>query len=208
MHAPARPESDGGDFKPMAEQARVQLAAVSKSDPNFSEIDFLRRAAQVYSETLAAEGAMQVAAVQASVTPAFLLRLQARFGHWRDSGETRILTDLVCDSPLILKAVVGDKNESLTVRFTGSAVRYTKDDDSGVAVEGSVDPISFCEFATFIRPADSLTPDSPATGMANVCPSCGAPLGEGEPTCGFCGAASRRLGGTWLLDRISESAYT
>lgn len=193
---------------PMWVQAKTQLEALQKADPNFIEPDFLVRACKTYGAALAAEGAMDAGQIASLVTPAFLQSFQQRMDHWRSGGFTRTVSDVKLDPPTTLKVTVGGAQEAITVRFTGSAKRFTKEDMTNLLSEGSAQPDSFTEFATFVRPAGSTTPQSTAVGAPSHCPSCGAPIESGAMKCAFCGAPLTGTGGTWLLDRLSASAYT
>lgn len=193
---------------PMWVQAKTQLEGLQKADPNFREPDFLSQAAKTYSAALAAEGAMDAAPITGLVTPAFLATLQHRIEAWRSGGFTRTVSDVNLDPPATLRVTIGGEQEAITVRFTGSAKRFTKEDMTNLVTEGSVQADSFTEFATFVRPAGSTTPKSVADGAPTHCPSCGAPVDNGSLRCAFCGAPLTGTGGTWLLDKLSASAYT
>ena len=193
---------------PMWVQARAQLDTLQKADPAFLESSFLTQAAKAYAAALAAEGAMNADAASGNVTDAFLGALAGRIAAWRTAGCTRTVSDVHLDAPTILKVTIGGATQSITVRFTGSALRCTKDDMTNLVTEGSAQPQSFTEFATFTRPAGSTTPQATANGASLHCPSCGAPAENGALKCAYCGAALSGTGGTWLLDHTSASAYT
>jgi len=193
---------------PMWVQARQQLETLQKADPAFLESTFLTQAAKTYAAALAAEGAMNADGIAAMVTPAFAAALAQRVSQWRANGFTRVVSDVSLDPPTTLKVAIGGDQESITVRFTGTARRFTKEDMTNLVTEGSAQAQSFTEFATFIRPAGSTTPKSRADGEALHCPSCGAPADNGAMKCAFCGAPLSGTGGTWLLDHTSASAYT
>ena len=192
----------------MLEQAKAQLNSLHQIDPNFSESDFLIAASKTYSAMLAAEGAMDPAPLASLVTPAFMRYFQARVAKWRDGGFTRTVSDLSLDAPTIMKLSVDATQEAITVRFTGSARRFTKKDMTNLVSEGSAQLEPFTEFATFVRPAGTTTPKQIGNGGPVHCASCGAPLESGALKCAFCGAPVTGTGGTWLLDRTSSSAYT
>ncbi|MBV8340670.1 MAG: zinc-ribbon domain-containing transport protein [Candidatus Eremiobacteraeota bacterium] len=193
---------------PMWVQARAQLETLQKADPAFLESTFLTQAAKTYAAALGAEGSMNADDVSAVVTPAFATALAARISGWRSSGCTRIVSDVSLDAPTTLKVAIGGAAQAITVRFTGSAKRYTKDDMTNLVTEGSAQSQSFTEFATFTRPAGSTTPQAAANGAPLHCPSCGAPVDAGALKCAYCGASLSGTGGTWLLDHTSVSAYT
>ena len=193
---------------PMWVQAQAQLQTLQKADPNFLETTFLTQATKVYSAVLAAEGAMSADATTSVVTPDFLDRFKQRIAGWRDAGLTRVVSDVNLDPPTTFKANIGGDLQTITVRFTGSARRFTKDDMTNLVSEGSAQAESFTEFATFTRTAGSTTPKSTGAGGAIHCPSCGAPADAGALRCTFCGAPISGSGGTWLLDHTSVSAYT
>ncbi len=193
---------------PMWVQAKAQIESLRKGDPNFSESAFLTQAARSYAAALAAEGAMNADGLASLATPDFLRRFQTRLSGWRGAGFTRVVSDVKLDAPTTLKVASGGQFQSITVRFTGTARRFTREDMTNIVVDGAAEPESFSEFATFVRAAGSSTPLTPAGGGNVHCPSCGAPLEEGAAHCAFCGATASGTGGTWLLDRISASAYT
>lgn len=189
-------------------QAKAQLESLQKADPNFLESTFLTQAAKTYGAALAAEGAMDTSSLSGLVTPAFLERVNQRISDWRSGGFSRVVSDVSLDNPSILKVSIGGESQALTVRFTGTAKRFTKEDMTNLVTEGSAQADSFTEFATFVRPAGSTTPQAAAAGGTSHCPSCGAPVQDGALTCTFCGAPLSGTGGTWLLDHTSTSAYT
>jgi predicted lipid-binding transport protein (Tim44 family) len=192
---------------PMWQQAQTQLAQLQKADPNFTEVTFLAQAAKTYTAAVQAEAAGLTQGVEAALTPACAQRLKQRADARRAAGQSRIVAGLQIDSSRVFRVGVDAVHQSITVRFTGSATRWTRDDVTGVPVEGSPQNASFAEFATFLRPAGSMTPARSQAGTAAQCPSCGAPLGDGASSCAFCGA-SLSAGSAWLLDKISASAYT
>jgi predicted lipid-binding transport protein (Tim44 family) len=193
---------------PMWVQAKAQLESLQKADPNFLESAFLTQAARTYSAALAAEGAMNADALAGTVTPAFATCFTQRIAQWRDGGFTRVVSDVSLDPPTTFKVAIGGDIQSITVRFTGTARRFTKEDMTNLVSDGSAQPQSFTEFATFVRPAGSTTPKSAADGGPLHCPSCGAPATDGALKCAFCGASLSGTGGSWQLDHTSISAYT
>ncbi len=193
---------------PMWVQAKAQVESLQKADPSFLESTFLTQAAKTYGATLAAEGAMNPDAIAGSVTPAFLATMTQHIADWRHNGFTRVVSGLTLDAPTTFKVAVGGDKQTITVRFTGTATRFTKEDMTNLVTDGSAQPQSFTEFATFVRPAGSTTPKSLSGGGPLHCPSCGAPADEGALRCTFCGAPLSGTGGTWLLDHVSLSAYT
>lgn len=193
---------------PLYVRARSQLESLQKADPGFRETAFLTAASKTYAAALAAECGMNPDHVASSVTPAFLDRLKQKVAGWRDAGSQRVVSDVALDGSTIFKAEIGAADQSITVRFTGRAKRYTKADTSGLVIDGGAQRAPFTEFATFTRPAGSTTPAFEAQGTARHCPSCGAPSVEGAFKCAFCGISLIGTGGTWLLSRVSASAYT
>lgn len=204
----ATPQSTTPSAPPMWVQARSQLESLQKADPAFAEATFLTQAAKAYAAALAAEGAMGADTLAAAATPAFVAALAQRIQQWRDGGYTRVVSDVHLDAPTVFKVTIGGQTQAITVRFTGSAKRFTREDMTNLITEGSAQAQSFTEFATFSRPAGSTTPDQTTNGADAHCPSCGAPTQNGSLTCAYCGASLSGTGGTWLLDHTSVSAYT
>jgi len=204
----ATPDMTSTPATPMWVQAKDQLATLQKADPAFLEATFLNQAAQTYSAMLAAEGAMDVSGLRDLATKNFLDGLQQRIDAWRSGGFTRVVSDVTLDPGTIFKVTIGAQNQAISVRFTGSARRFTREDMTNLISDGSIDVTSFSEFATFVRPAGSTTPLSTAVSGTVHCPSCGAPVSDGALRCTFCGAAVSGSGGTWQLDHTSLSAYT
>lgn len=193
---------------PMWVQAKAQLETLQKADPEFLETNFLAQASKTYAAALAAEGAMDDAPLAGLVSPAYEQHFHARVVAWKNGGFTRVVSDVRLDDPTTFKVSIGGDVQAITVRFTGSATRFTREDMTNVISDGSAQSQSFTEFATFVRPAGSTTPKAAALAGALHCPSCGAPVADGALRCSFCGAAISGSGGTWLLDRTSASAYT
>ena len=202
------PQSTTPSAPPMWVQARSQLESLSKADPAFLESTFLTQAAKAYAAALGAEGAMSADSLGALATPAFVAALQQRIQGWRDGGYTRVVSDVHLDAPTVFKVTIGGQAQAITVRFTGSVKRFTREDMTNLVTDGSAQAQSFTEFATFTRPAGSTTPDQSANGTDAHCPSCGAPTQNGSLICAYCGASLSGTGGTWLLDHTSVSAYT
>lgn len=192
----------------MLTQAKAALEGLQKADPDFSEPDFLIEASKAFNAVFAAEGAMDASGISSFVTQNFLAAFEQKVDGWRSGGFTRTVSNVKLDPPATMRIAVGGAQEAITVRFTGSAIRNTKEEMTGLLTEGSATVDSFTEFATFVRPAGSTTPKHVANGGASHCPSCGAPVDDGALKCAFCGAPLTGTGGTWLLDRLSTSAYT
>jgi predicted lipid-binding transport protein (Tim44 family) len=193
---------------PMWVQAKAQIESLQKADPNFLESAFLTQSARTYAAALAAEGSMSTQALSGLVTPAFLDKLDQRIQGWRDGGFTHVVSDVQLDGPTTFKVAIGGDTQSITVRFTGSLKRFTKEDMTNLVTDGSAQTESFTEFATFVRPAGSTTPKVAGDSGPLHCPSCGAPADNGALKCAFCGAPLSGTGGAWLLDHTSASAYT
>lgn len=194
--------------QPMWVQAKAQLDTLQKADPNFLEATFLAQAAKSFAAYLAAEGRMDAASLGALVTPTFLKCFRQRIDDWKQAGFTRVVSDVTLDSSTIFKVTIASDTQSIAVRFTGSAKRFTREDMTNLVTDGSAELQSFTEFATFVRPAGSTTPQSAAAAGPVHCPSCGAPVTDGALRCSFCGASVSGSGGNWLLDHTSASAYT
>ncbi|HLW38664.1 MAG TPA: TIM44-like domain-containing protein [Candidatus Eremiobacteraceae bacterium] len=193
---------------PLWVQAKAQLETLQKADPDFLEATFLAQASKTFAAVLAAEGVMDASAIAALVTPGYLQHFQARIDDWKGGGFTRVVSDLSLDSPTTFKVSIGGDTQAITVRFTGSVKRFTREDMTNIVSDGSAQAASFTEFATFVRPAGSTTPKTVALAGALHCPSCGAPVADGALKCTFCGATVSGSGGSWLLDKTSASAYT
>ncbi len=193
---------------PMWVQAKAQIESLQKADPNFLESAFLTQSARSYAAVLAAEGSMNAQALAGLVTPGFLDKFDQRVQGWRDGGFTRVVSDVQLDGPTTFKVAIGGDTQSINVRFTGSAKRFTKEDMTNLVTDGSAQVESFTEFATFVRPAGSTTPKAAGDSGPLHCPSCGAPADSGALKCAFCGAPLSGTGGAWLLDHTSASAYT
>jgi predicted lipid-binding transport protein (Tim44 family) len=191
----------------MADQMHAQIDSLQKIDPDFNEVAFLSSAATAYTKAIQAEGAMSADSATDVVTQAYHDRLAARVADWQAQGYTRVVTGLNVDGAKLFKVSIDGASESLTVRITGTGVRCTKDISSGVVAEGSITSQTFTEYATFVRPAGTVTPKTTALGGAAHCPSCGAPAPATATVCPFCGTPLTPGGAPWLLDRVSQSAY-
>jgi len=194
--------------QPMWAQAHQQVDALKQIDPDFNEVAFLDFAAKAYTQTLTAEGAMDASALHDIATPAFADRLAKRIDDWKDQGFRRVVSAVKLDGVTLFKVSLDGVSQVLTVRVAGSAVRYTQDASSGGASEGSLKDGTFIEFPTFIRPAGAVTPKTAQLGGATHCPSCGAPAPMSATKCPFCNTPLTPSGAPWLLDHVSQSAYT
>jgi len=143
----------------------------------------------------------------AIATQAYHDRLATQTGEWQAEGLTRVISDLKIDDARLFKISIDGTRQSATVRIAGSSVRCTKDATSGVVVDGSNVKTTFNEYATFVRPAGSVTPKTTDLGGASHCPSCGAPAPASAMICPFCGTPLTPGSAPWLLDRLSQSAY-
>lgn len=195
---------------PMSIQERVhaEIAALQQTDPNFNELQFLAQATASYQAYLAADGAMDADALTSFATPEFVTEYRACVSKWRAAGLRRVVHDMKTAGSAVIKIMLDGTRQAMVVRLISTGVRFTQDIDSGIATEGSAQSDSFTQFATFVRPAGTSTPKSGAAGGTIHCPSCGAPATAGAARCAFCGTNITGTGGTWLLDKISESAYT
>lgn len=192
----------------MADRAHQQIAALQQVDPDFNELQFLGQAATQYGAALAAESTMNPQAFEGIATPNFIAWFGQRVTDWKNAGLVCVVKDIKMSGSTIIKVTIDATVQSVMVRFTGSGVRAVQDAASGAAVQGSLQSDSFTEFGTFVRPAGTTTPKAAAAGGATHCPSCGAPTVAGAATCPFCGTALTGTGSTWLLDKLSVSAYT
>jgi len=195
---------------PPAIQQRVhdEIAALHQIDPDFSDLQFLAQATDVYQSYLAADGVMDADSLGAFATPDFVAGYRTCVTKWKNAGLRRVVRDMKMVGSSIIKVSLDGTRQAIVVRFISSGVRFTQDVDTGTATDGTAQSDSFTEFATFVRPAGTSTPKSAAAGGTIHCPSCGAPATAGAAKCAFCGTNITGTGGTWLLDKISESAYT
>jgi hypothetical protein len=190
------------------QRAQTEIASLQTVDPAFSEMQFLSQAGAQFQAYLAAEGAMDPDKLIPVATPDFVDCFRKLVAGWNDGGMQRIVSGVVISGSAIIKVSVDGTRQAIMMRFTGKGVRCTKDATTGAAIEGDLQPDTFTEFATFVRPAGSTTPKTAAAGAATHCPSCGAPTQAGASTCPFCGSQLTGTGGVWLLDHTSVSAYT
>jgi Tim44-like domain len=194
--------------QPMWQKARQQIDDLRKIDPDFNEVAFLSIAASAYTTALAAEGAMDSSGARDVVTPAFAARLAQRIDKWNNQGLRRVVNGIKLDGTTLFKVSLDGATQSLVVRVSGSSVRYLQDAATGVATEGSKQIESFTEFATLVRPASAVTPKTAQVGGPTHCPSCGAPAPTMATKCQFCNTPLTPGGAPWLLDHVSQSAYT
>ena len=200
--------ADAAPAKPMWQQAKDQIAALQRIDPNFSDITFLESATKLYQAALSAGNEMNPDELGDASTQAFRDELTQRIATWRASGLVRKVTGVSVDPPTLLKIEVDGTEQRITVRFTGTSARYTVDAQSGAVTDGSKQPTLFTEFAVFSRPAGTTTATSVAAGAPVHCPGCGAPVEPGRSSCPYCNTP---LGGTaaaWQIDHLSASPYT
>ena len=200
--------ADAAPLRPMWQQAKDQIAALQRIDPNFSDISFLESATKLYQAALAAEGHMNAAELGDAATSEFRDQLTQLIGQWRAAGQVRKVTDLSVDPPMLFRIAVDGAEQCITVRFTGTVARFTADAQSGTVSDGSKQPGTFTEFAAFSRPAGTTTPKAVAAGAPAHCPGCGAPVEPGRTACPYCNTP---LGGTaaaWRIDHLSASPYT
>jgi predicted lipid-binding transport protein (Tim44 family) len=203
---PLAPDMPSGMLSP-PEQAHAQVGSLQQIDPDFNEVAFLSTAATAYTKAIQAEGAMSPDDAIDVVTQAYHDRLAARIADWQAQGYTRVVTGLNVDGTKLFKVSIDGTSQVLTARITGTGVRCTKDVSTGVVAEGSATSQTFTEYATFVRPAGTVTPKTTALGGAAHCPSCGAPAPATATVCPFCGTPLTPGGVAWLLDKISQSAY-
>jgi hypothetical protein len=194
--------------QPMWQKARQQIDDLRKIDPDFNEVAFLSIAASAYTTALAAEGAMDPSGARNVDTPAFAAHLAQRIDAWKNQGLRRVVSGIKLDGTTLFKVSLDGATQSLVVRISGSGVRYTQDTATGVAAEGSMQTESFTEFATLVRPAAAVTPKSAQVGGPTHCPSCGAPAPAMATICPYCKTPLTPGGAPWLLDHVSQSAYT
>jgi len=203
---PLAPEMPSGTLSP-PDQAHAQISSLQQMDPDFNEVAFLSAAASAYTKAIEAEGAMSADDAKDVATQAFHDRLAARIADWQSQGYTRVVSGLNIDGTKLFKVSIDGVAQFLTVRITGSSVRCTKDISSGVVAEGNIASQMFTEYATFTRPAGTVTPKTTALGGTAHCPSCGAPAPATATVCPFCGTPLTPGGAPWLLDKISQTAY-
>jgi hypothetical protein len=194
--------------QPMWAKAQQQVDSLKQIDPDFNQIAFLDYAAKAWTQAQNAESAMDASGASVFVTPAYAANLKSRIDDWRNQGFRRVISGLKLDGTTLYKVSLDGVSQSLVVRMSGSGIRYTQDTASGTAEDGSMQSDTFTEFATFVRPAGSVTPKTAALGGATHCPSCGAPAPASATVCPFCNTPLTPSGAPWLLDHVSQSAYT
>jgi len=195
---------------PVSIQQRVhdEVAAIQQIDPDFNELQFLAQATATYQSYAAAEAAMDPDAMTAFATPEFVAGFHDCVGKWKAAGLRRVVHDVKTTGSAVIRVTLDGLRQAIVVRFISTGVRFTQDVDTGIATDGSAQSESFTEFATFVRPAGTTTPKAAAAGGTIHCPSCGAPAAAGAAVCAFCGTSLTGTGSTWLLDKLSLSAYT
>jgi predicted lipid-binding transport protein (Tim44 family) len=194
--------------QPMWQKARQQIEALQRIDPDFNEFAFMDYAARAYVQAMSAEGAMDPSGARDVVSPDYAARLAARIDAWKSQGFRRVISGLKLDGTTLFKVALDGISESLVVRISGSSVRYTLDTSSGVAADGGIQIEMFTEFATFVRPTGTVTPKTAQLGGPTHCPSCGAPAPMSATKCAFCNTPLTPSGAPWLLEHVSQSAYT
>jgi hypothetical protein len=194
--------------QPMWAKAQQQVDSLKQIDPDFNQIAFLDYAAKAWMQAQTAEGAMDASGATDVVTPAYATNLKSRIDDWKNQGFRRVINGLKLDGTTLYKVSLDGVSQALVVRMAGSGIRYTQDMASGSAVDGDMQSETFTEFATFIRPGGSVTPKTAALGGQTHCPSCGAPAPASATVCPFCNTPLTPSGAPWLLDHVSQSAYT
>lgn len=194
--------------QPMWAKAQQQVDALKQIDSDFNQIAFLDYAAKAWTQAQTAEGSMDASSASAVVTPAYLANLKTRIDDWKNQGFRRVVSGLKLDGTTLYKVSLDGVSQSLVVRIAGSGVRYTQDTATGSAADGDMQSETFTEFATFVRPAGAVTPKTAALGGQTHCPSCGAPAPASATVCPFCNTPLTPSGAPWLLDHVSQSAYT
>jgi predicted lipid-binding transport protein (Tim44 family) len=203
----ADPATADSATKPMWQQAREQVAALQKVDPDFSDVAFLEQATQTYQKALTAENDMNPSELSTFATQNFTDSLSQCIRQWQSMGIVRKVTDVKLDPPTLFKVSVDGMQQQILVRFTGQAARYKADATTGMVTEGSKQSDYFAEFATFVRPAGTTTPKSTAAGAPAHCPGCGAPVEPGVAVCPYCRTPLTGTSATWQIDRLSASPY-
>lgn len=194
----------------MWQRVRDQVAGFQKIDPQFSPEAVASRAQVLLAREFQAENAMDASGLAGIATPDFIECLQEKIAQWRAAGMRRVVENPTFDPGVLFKVTVDGDSQRAVVRMTGSAVRYVADAALGGLADGSRDPESFTEFVAMRRPVGAVTPavSAPAAKMT-VCPGCGAPISAGASLCSYCGTAlGSNAVGDWLLDHLSQSAYT
>jgi predicted lipid-binding transport protein (Tim44 family) len=192
----------------MQQRVHDEIAALKQIDPDFNELQFLAQVTGLYQTYLSCDADMNADGMTAFATPALVGGYRTCVTKWKNAGLRRVVHDMKIVGSTIIKVSLDGTRQAIIVRFLSSGVRFTQDIDTRIATDGSAQSDSFTEFATFVRPAGTSTAKSAAAGGASHCPSCGAPSTAGAATCAFCGTNITGTGGTWLLDKTSESAYT
>jgi predicted lipid-binding transport protein (Tim44 family) len=194
--------------QPMWAKAQQQVDSLKQIDPDFNQIAFLDFAAKAWTQAQTAEGAMGVSDATDVVTSAYGASLSSRINDWKNQGFRRVISGLKLDGTTLYKVSLDGVSQVLVVRMAGSGIRYTQDMASGTAEDGSMQSETFTEFASFVRPAGSVTPKTAQLGGPTHCPSCGAPAPASALKCPFCNTPLTPSGAPWLLDHVSQSAYT
>jgi predicted lipid-binding transport protein (Tim44 family) len=186
---------------------RANIRSLQTIDPNFSELEFLNQAEQIYGAILSAEGASSapdLSSISTNDLRKCLVKVASEL-HSHDLAQH--ISDVRFESANIIKLSITGAQESITVRLHGTWVRYHASEHTGILTQGSTQPRPFTEFAAFVRAAGSTTPKSVAQGGPTHCPSCGAPVQPGTIVCPFCNTPLTGTGGIWQLDSVSLTPY-
>ncbi len=177
--------------------------ALTARHPEFDEIAFNRRAAEIFLKVQEAWSAMNPEAIRGLETDGVFQSHRYWIERYRREGLKNRAANVSVTGVMPARIQMDAFYTAITVRIFATMLDWTEN-ASGKVVGGSrTEPKRFSEYWTFVRSAGK--PLAPG-GATTVCPSCGAPLDRvGESgVCGYCDAKITTGDFDWVVAAIDQ----
>jgi hypothetical protein len=189
------------------QDALVALDAITRTDPAFDPDAFLERVATLYPHLLAALSDLSSDLARVAIYPALRRELSDMEAARRRAGRQAVVESISVSGAAVRAAGHQGARDTITVDFSGVAVTYELD-AAGLLVGGSRSPRPIYDRWTFTRPVGV---GSSAHGgvLAEVCPSCGAPIAvDDSGRCRHCRAEVVLGNRDWVLSQVATRPKT
>lgn len=189
------------------QDALVALDAMTAADPDFDPDAFLERVATLYPHLLAALRDLPSDLARLAIDPALRRDLGAMEAARLRAGRRAVVESVSVSGAAVCAAGHQGARHAITVDFSGVAVTYELD-AAGRLVGGDRSPRPIRDRWTFTRPVGV---GSSAHGgvLAEVCPSCGAPIAVDESgRCRHCRAEVVLGNRDWVLSEVATRSET
>jgi hypothetical protein len=191
-----------------AAQAAASLEQLRARDPALTEQSVFEHTAQMSDALRGAWCAGDMRPARAFVSDGVFSRFQVQLALMRQENRRNVMGDARVRGMTLVGVEASGPLQAVHVRLDAEArdteVPVTAGDDQIRAALGRAGVEPYTEIWSLVRRAGAVTKPSDFP-VGKACPSCGAPLGEGESVkCRYCGALVCSGEHDWVLAEITQ----